>query len=202
MIRVPRLTVRLPARWVGKLDSVRISDWLAEFLQSPVGLPPDPGAGSARVDLAIPPATADALAQIVGEGKGASLRRLFALKLDGAHATASQQTQNGRDGGGISVSSLLDPWSRLWEQLRGEKTAANGEAPAPGVPDGSTDMVEASMDGKLEGQTGSDSWGWVKGALVFLALLAAVAFLIWAAVKAFRQWKAPALPEFAAWVPA
>lgn len=201
MISVPRFTVRIPARWVGELDSVRVCDWLAEFLQSPVGLPPDPGAGSARADLAIPSATADALSRIVGESKGASLRRLLALKLDGTRAVASGQTQSGSDDAGTRLSSLLDPWSRLWDQLHGGKTAANGEASAPGALDGSANVMEANMNGKPEGQTGSDSWGWVKGALVFLALLAAVAFLIWAAVKAFRHWKAPALPEFAAWVP-
>ena len=72
-------TFRIPDQWAGRLDSVQLRAWLAEYLRQPKELPPDPGPGDARISLSLPRRAVRVLAAMHDVPVSVALRRLVAL---------------------------------------------------------------------------------------------------------------------------
>jgi hypothetical protein len=80
---VSNLKLRIPDEWQGRVHSAHARYLLASFLKQPHDLPPDPGAGEARVSLSVPPRAIKILEGVTGDNPSVALRRLLASALPG-----------------------------------------------------------------------------------------------------------------------
>jgi hypothetical protein len=46
--------IRIPYSWYGRVHSAEVRGWMQSWFQNPYALPIDPGAGEARISLALP----------------------------------------------------------------------------------------------------------------------------------------------------
>ncbi len=74
------IKLRIPDAWAGRVHSAWVRAQLQAFFQRPYALPPDPGAGSARVSLSISPRALKVLEGVTGDSASAGLRRLIAAQ--------------------------------------------------------------------------------------------------------------------------
>jgi hypothetical protein len=72
-------TLRLTAPLAQHVNSARMRSWVAEFLNEPHSLPPDPGPGEGRISVTLPGESVQALAGFLHCTPSEALRRL-ALK--------------------------------------------------------------------------------------------------------------------------
>lgn len=69
--------LRIPDAWEGRIHSEEVRYMLQGWFQRPCPLPPDPGAGRARVSLNLPPRAVKVLEGLTGESPSVGLRRLI-----------------------------------------------------------------------------------------------------------------------------
>jgi len=74
--------LRIPDAWEGRIHSEDVRNWLQGYFQRPNSpLPPDPGAGNARVSLTIPPRAVKVLEGLSDDPPSVALRRVIAANV-------------------------------------------------------------------------------------------------------------------------
>lgn len=121
------VSLRIPSQWAGRVDSGQMQLWLANYLQSPCSLPPDPGPGEHQLSISLPPRAVKYLAETLGESASESLRRIAALNLRSPYPVAigessfSAQYDAGMAGGASieapssAQAPAIKPRAEFWD---------------------------------------------------------------------------------------
>ncbi len=93
-------TFRVPESLAGRLSSVQMRAWLADFLRQPHILPADPGSGDERVSLTLPSEVVRHAATFLRCSQSVALRRIATERLAISFSAAvHQEAIAGRPGG-------------------------------------------------------------------------------------------------------
>ncbi len=79
--RMETFTFRVPESLAGRLSSVQMRAWLADFLRQPHILPADPGSGEERVSLTLPSEVVRHAATFLRCSQSVALRRIATERL-------------------------------------------------------------------------------------------------------------------------
>jgi len=79
--RMDTFTFRVPDSLAGRLSSVQMRAWLADFLRQPHILPADPGSGEERVSLTLPSEAVRHAATFLRCSQSVALRRIATERL-------------------------------------------------------------------------------------------------------------------------
>jgi len=99
--RMDTFTFRVPDSLAGRLSSVQMRAWLADFLRQPHILPGDPGSGEERVSLTLPSEAVRHAATFLRCSQSVALRRIATerLAISFSAAAVHQEAIAGRPGG-------------------------------------------------------------------------------------------------------
>lgn len=111
-------SLRIPSAWAGRIDSRQTQAWLAEFFQSPNGLPADPGPGEEQISLSLPDLPVEQLAARLRESNAGAIRRLAAAHLPTLEPKSAIASL-GRQGSSATArgDSLNPSYEALWSTL-------------------------------------------------------------------------------------
>lgn len=77
-----KLSIRIPEKWAGQIDSARLKNWLSDFVADPFLLPRDRGPGEGLVvRLSVPRKLLSSFRRKVPGASSAALRRLISTHL-------------------------------------------------------------------------------------------------------------------------
>jgi hypothetical protein len=172
--------LRIPDGWEGRIHSEDVRDWIQGYFQRPnSSLPHDPGAGNARVSLAIPRRAVKVLEGLTGDPPSVALRRVIAANVLALPASRY----------GMSVPPVPGRQEPRFASSMGDFGLDADAAEASNA--------EASSDA---GISDLEFWLWV--ALAVVVVWAAVKFLDRGADGASLSASiAEDLPRFAEWLP-
>ena len=176
------MKLRIPDAWEGRLHSVAVRAWLQEFFQRPRPLPPDPGAGEARVSLSVPPRAIKVLEGLTGDSASGALRRLIAAHLP-ALPSSPRMVVFARPGRALALPSAWaepEPASRIYG------------APAPRWGSDAAEVISA--------------WGDLRWKVPAWVILVGLGLALWLLLRepaqpVLKAVPAPELPRFREWIP-
>jgi hypothetical protein len=169
--------LRIPIAWEGRIHSEDVRDWIQGYFQRPNSpLQPDPGAGSARVSLSIPPRAVKVLEGLTGDPPSVALRRVIASNVLALPAARY----------GMPIAALPGRQEPLFPNPLGDLGLDADAAEAP--------YTEATANGMSE----LEFWLWVAvGAVVIWAVVK----YLGKDADSLPAFVAQDLPRFVEWLP-
>jgi len=133
--------IRIPDSWYGRVHSAEVRGWMQSWFQNPYAFPIDPGAGEARISLALPSRAVKVSEGLTGDSPSVALRRLIAVHVPtlsasryGTPVAAFPEPRHASLASPATQGSRLVARPPVWDAATGRWISEKASRPMP-MPD-------------------------------------------------------------------